>query len=244
MLPTKPLPFGRLSRNIIDLWRKCFLKCFPLALLCVAITASPVLFMVELNTRQPMALLMTLEANIGGLLVFLLLALLTFSILYRRVWALAEQHQANWLEELKVSFRSLPKLVLATLIYSLNLLLGFSLAILPSLIIFVLLIPYFPLVMEGQGLRQAYRGSIAIVWGNWWRTGGLFVLFNAAFWLIALILDNLAEVLWSVTHPSGADIWLMHHLLRIVLNASFYPLLCSLLLLVVNDGRLRKQTQA
>jgi hypothetical protein len=81
------------------------------------------------------------------------------------------------------------------------------------------------ILFENAGYFRAFKVSIQLVWGNWWRT---FVVFFP----VALI--GLAQShIFSFTLP--------HYIVASVLWILFYPYLVSLMLVQFNDLKLRHQ---
>ena len=106
---------------------------------------------------------------------------------------------------------------------------GGLLFVIPSIFLGILLIFYIPLILfENANLMNVFVKSAKLVWGNWWRTFGISLLF----WIIPTVL-LFVFASFDIRHTLfGLLIELLINSLAILLNA-------VALLLLYHDLQLR-----
>jgi len=118
------------------------------------------------------------------LLVLGLLMALVFSVLYfvsypgmiYRIANVANEREDSLKEAMQVGLKKLPSMMLAVLLLSLVLMLGFVLFVIPGIILSLstMYYPYF-IVIDSLGALAALKASHNLVWGHWWRTATIFM---------------------------------------------------------------------
>ncbi len=146
--------------------------------------------------------------------------------------------------------RRLFAVIVATILYSLAVMGGFLVLIIPGLILWVSLIFYtFCIILEGDGMLESLRHSHRLVWGNWWRTFVICSVFFIVYYVIYLaiqvpflIVDQIVFSTEFGTVPGfGAAILSMFG--DIVATVITFPLMAAVFVAVFHDLKLRTEGQ-
>jgi len=88
-----------------------------------------------------------------------------------------------------LGLKKLPSMLLASVLYTLALIVGSLLLVIPGLILSLSLAFFaYLLILENEGAYQSLKSSHKLVWGNWWRTATVFmVVIMIVFVLIGII---------------------------------------------------------
>ena len=120
---------------------------------------------------------------------------------------------------------------------------GFIALVIPGLILSLslLLAPYL-VITDGLGPIAALNQSHKLVWGNWWRTAGIFtVLIFIVF--AAYFLMGLLGTLQLVFGTDGADsnLTFVAYILVPMMSALISPLIYAFTMSILNDLKLRRE---
>jgi hypothetical protein len=236
--PTAPLSIGGVLDDGFRLLQACFTKVFPLALLYSIASVGPNWMM---PTPSPGAM-PEWSAGLGA--AFLLawaLGLVFFTALVASVEAIAKRSQLSMGAALGLGLRRFFPLLACLVLFTLALLVGFVVFVVPGLILMVSLsmAPYL-VIIEGMGPYQALKASHRLVWGNWWRTATILtvVLFITltAYMLVGL-LSGISASMGMGDSGGGSLVYLA---VAALISAVIIPLYYAFGLAVLHDLQLRK----
>jgi len=104
---------------------------------------------------------------------------------------------------LQVGFNKFLPMLVAVILYSLAVTMGFILLLIPGLILSLSLAFYlYFIVIDDMGAYAALKASHQLVWGNWWRTAAVFTvpglvlvaLYFVLFFVVGLLSAGFASI--------------------------------------------------
>lgn len=120
----------------------------------------------------------------SGLIVFFIILLIGFLFFFGlyaamiyRIDNVANQRDDSFGEAMGVAVRKFPVMLLAAFLYSIAVMLGMVLLVIPGLILTLSLFFYaYYIVLEDRSAYQSLKASHKLVWKDWWRTMGVFTV--------------------------------------------------------------------
>lgn len=172
--------------------------------------------------------------HIAGCALCSLFALMMISSLIFRLYCYCNRIPNNFIHSIRHSlFRLIPLLVLSIL-YSMLVLSGTMLLIIPGIILSVSLMFVFILgIIDAQGILQTLLNSHRLVWGNWWHTA-LIISIPLMLGTIITLTSFVIAVRFFSEMPYA--VFLFNAIAQII----FIPLVFSIALVLLNDLRLRR----
>ena len=211
------------------LYKQSFSQTWPYALLAAFFIA---IFPMVLQWENPsvIALLITL---------YFVFWLTLSAALIIRLYSYCYQIPCNFLSSLKQALSKLIPLFLLGALYSIIVLGGTMMLVVPGIIFSIsLMFAYTLLLVEKQNVLQTLITSHRLVWGHWWHTC-LIITFP----LVLDILFSFALFLFITTIGLGSlsvsSIFLFTLVVHAMLQAIFIPLIVSVALTLLHDLRKR-----
>ncbi len=113
----------------------------------------------------------------GVFFLVTLVSLIIYSAIIYRVDNVAHDRDDSFSEGLSVGFKTFPKMVVAVILYSIAMVLGFILLVVPGLILSLSLYLYiYFIVLDDMGGYESLKSSHDLVWGQWWKTATVFTI--------------------------------------------------------------------
>ena len=151
---------------------------------------------------------------------------------------------------MSTALRRIIPVVLATILFSLAMMVGFLLFIIPGLILWVSLIFYsLCIVLEDDGILESLRHSHRLVWGNWWRTSVIGTVVIVVYYVIYLAIQVPFVVVNQIVFDSelgavpGFGQAMLSMVGDIIAMVITLPLMTSVMVAVFHDLKLRKEGQ-
>lgn len=177
-----------------------------------------------------------------GLYGFSLMASFLFiGALSFRIYCVCYHIPSSFLLALKQSLFKFIPLLLLVMLYSLIVLSGTMLMIVPGIILTVSLMFSFLLVLtDNQSVLQTLIASHRLVWGNWWHTCLVISIpilldFIFSFSLLIGIVTFAATKMLSLI-----SILSLVTITNIIIHSFFIPLICCIALVLLHDLRQRQ----
>lgn len=162
-------------------------------------------------------------------------------VLLRRIGAAVRGVKETRGEEMRQALKLWPWALLATVLYLLVVALGLLL-IVPGVILGIsLMFCFYAVVLDGSRPLPALNASHHLVWGHWWRTLGLMILFYLAFALLDILLSSAFGLGLDAGQPVHARDLFKAAVLDMVLVAFLSPFVFCIQFLYYRDLKLRKQ---
>lgn len=181
LLPNEPASIAKILDASFKLFKVSFKKTIGFGLLIGLISAG-VGILAALVAQGFIGSGAAIESGIGILLpVLMFLGLLSYFWLYGalifRIDDVVKQGDASFSEALGVGLQKFPTMLLGALLYSLAIILGLVVLVVPGLILSLSLFFYaYYIVLEDYSAYQSLKASHKLVWKDWWRTAGVFTV--------------------------------------------------------------------
>jgi len=239
--PTEPQTIGKVLDSGVKLYLFSFDKVIGFAIAAAFFSQLPNFFTGNINQTQDPEVVLQFLASYGWLfVVFMVVAIIFYNALYYRMNSAVRTPEEDFATALAVGVRKLLPVIGALLLYMLAVTVGMILLIVPGIILSLSLFFYNALIIiDNEGVISSLTTSHRLVWGNWWRTAAVFlipgVIIMAVFivlgFIFAIVLGFLGETLSTV----GLELTSM------IFNALLTPLFIAIVLVQLNDLKLRKQ---
>lgn len=251
--PTQPQGIGGVLDTAFQLYKASLGVVWPICLL-LSIFASPPSIYLLMNGATgggpggAADMLAAMSDPVYWMIYVVSLALIMWAVgaLYLKQYSIGVDGEMSIGTAMQTSLGRLVPLLIMVLLFTIALMVGLVLLIIPGLILMVSLMMSTNLVMfEGKGPVDALTGSHKLVWGNWWRTAGIFTVGSI---LVMVIYMAVALVIGLITPFIGlgvADL-VMYSLISgllvgVFMNLLVMPFFSALLISVYWDLKLRKE---
>lgn len=253
-LPTEPGSIGHTLDAGFKLYFVAFKQVLVLSILAALSVSVPMHVMVLVMPT------MAAEgsAPAGGFLAVLIAGFTACMIFYMgiylatlcRLGAIAQGRSRTLGDCMGVGLRKIIPVILAALLYSLAMMGGFMLFVIPGLIVWVSL-AFFGLciVLDEDGIIESLRHSHRLVWGNWWRTAIIGTVVLIVYYVIYLAVEVPFAVADRMIFDSefgalpGLGQTILSLLGDVIATVVTFPLITSVMVAVYHDLKLRKEGQ-
>ncbi|GMQ96234.1 MAG: hypothetical protein BMS9Abin14_763 [Gammaproteobacteria bacterium] len=253
-LPTEPGSIGHTLDAGFKLYFVSFKQVLALTILAALSVSVPVVALVLaipiFYTNEPTAGNATIVAFVIGFVSIMILYMWFYLAVLCRIGGVAYAQSLSIGACMSTALRRIVPVVLATILFSLAVLGGFLLFIVPGLILWVSLIFYsLCIVLEGDGILESLRHSHRLVWGDWWRTSVIGTVVFVVYYVIYLAIQVPFVVVNQMLFDSelGAAPGLGQAMFSmtgdIIAMVITLPLMTSVMVAVFHDLKLRKEGQ-
>jgi len=237
---TEPQGIGQILDQGIKLFRVCFKPLLPILILMMVIgVLNSLVSPVQVQVQEASDIPITVAA---GMIVFGLLNIFLYTALVSRCCDVADD-KGDLTDAMEIAFRKFIPVLAMYICYTLALMLGMVLLIIPGMILmFSLMLAIYVMILEDAGPIAALKRSHALVWGNWWRTAT--VLTVAGLMLMGffiLVFAIVGGAMFFTTPDDPQVVLLMTGFLNAVLTPLINPLLVCILLVLFKDLKVRKE---
>ena len=258
LYPQAPLSVGKVLDAGFTMYRATFKQILPLTFVAVLVSQVPQLVPYLMAGAAPgMGGIPGLSAGfVAGLLVWLVVDLAFY---------------AGWIKSLDAVARGgaplgvgaafsagLPKvlwLLIATILFTLALIIGCVLLVVPGLILMVSLIFFsYLVVLEDKSPFASLTASHSLVWGSWWRTLAVITVGGVVYFVVILVVVGTAGAVVGISTLKGptpeqaaagvTGTVLVVVALQVVMVTLLFPMWNSLMLVLLRDLQLRKAAPA
>jgi len=244
--PSEPQSIGGVLDNGIQLFKASLARVFPLAMAGGLLSTLP-----EIVTR--VTGLGSIEAALlGGSMGLVLAAVFITSLLTFAAYlavlamldAMANNHSMAIDEAVLAGLTRLPAMLGASILYSLAVLVGMILLIVPGIIISVYWILYtIAVISDRKGPVQSLGYSYQLIKGYWWRTATILGVLG----IIAIVLYSALIMLVAGGMLGGAldsedsvGLLVFTFVITPLVTAVMTPFFYAILLVTYNDLKLRR----
>ena len=214
-LDSQPASIAKILDNCFKLYSVCFVKILGYAAI-IALWSIILNTLTEQylggNPTDPAAaqlyLTETLPKYMGIIFLASVLLWIVYIALIRRIDNVVHENQADWSDELREGLSKLPASIFGMILYTLAVIVGSILLVIPGLIFSLSLVFYiYFIALESMGGYQSLKESHKLVWGHWWRTMTVFlvpgifamIIYFAFVFLSAFLFDP-SSVLFSIVY--------------------------------------------
>lgn len=253
-LPTEPGSIGHTLDSGFKLYVVAFKQVLTLAILAALSVSVPMHAMILAipmfagGEGAPGAAF--IATFVIGFILCMLLYMWFYLAALCRIGAIAYGQNLSVGACMATGIRVLFPVILATILYSLAMMGGFLLLIIPGLVVWVSLIFYtLCIVLEGDGVMESLRHSHRLVKGNWWRTAIIGSVIFVVYYVIYLavevpfvVVDQMAFDTEFGAAPSFAQA-MLSMVGDIIATVITFPLMASVFVTVFHDLKLRTEGQ-
>ncbi len=253
-LPTEPGSIGHTLDAGFKLYFVSFKQVLALSILAALSVSVPMLAMIlgipmfSANDVAPGNGL--IATFIIGFVVCMILYMSFYLAALCRIGGIAYGQNLSLGACMSTGLRRIIPVILATILYSLAVMGGFLLFIIPGLIVWMSLIFYaLCIVLEGDGILESLRHSHRLVWGNWWRTAVIGTVVFVIYYVIYLAIEIPFAVVDQIVFNSefgavpGFGQAMLSTVGDIIATIITFPLMTSVMVTVFHDLKLRKEGQ-
>jgi hypothetical protein len=238
--PDTPLSIGGVLDDGFRLVKSSYGKVFLLALIAAFAGQIPNYFLAETPAEQlqdiPAAALVWLGISI-------VLSVILTGALIARVEAVTNGDDLTMGAAISVGLGRFLPMLGCLILYVLAVAAGLIALIIPGLILSLslLLAPYL-VITDNLGPIAAIKQSHKLVWGNWWRTAGIFTVLIfivfAAYFLMGLL--GTLQLVFG-TDAADSNLTFFAYILVPMMSAVISPLVYAFTMSILNDLKLRKE---
>jgi hypothetical protein len=238
--PDTPLSIGGVLDDGFRLVKSSYGKVFLLALIAAFTGQIPNYFLGESPAEQlqdiPAAALVWLGISI-------VLSVILTGALIARVEAVTNGDDLTMGAAIAVGLGRFLPMLGCLILYVLAVAVGLIALIIPGLILSLslLLAPYL-VITDNLGAIAAIKQSHKLVWGNWWRTAGIFTVLIfivfAAYFLMGLL--GTLQLVFG-TDAADSNLTFFAYILVPMMSAVISPLVYAFTMSILNDLKLRKE---
>ena len=150
-----------------------------------------------------------------------------------RIDNVANQRDDDFTEALLIGFKKFPAVLVAVILYTIAVMLGFILLVVPGIILSLSLAFYiYFIALDSLGGYEALKASHKLVWGNWWRTMSIFMAPSIVLMVIYFPMKMLAAFV-------GASNNTLISVITNLLTAFIMPYFVALAYVQFHDLKLR-----
>lgn len=252
-LATQPQSVGKVLDESIRLFFASFKHVFILSLVATAVVMLPNFMMNDALTAAGEDLTQ-MQAVFAEFFVWLGAGMLVFVVFYNAIFfnidRISHGGESATGQSLAVGLRKLVTVIVAMILYFLAVVIGSLLLIIPGIILMLSLFFYTPLaVCDDLGPVETLKKSHNLVWGNWWRTTAVFLVPFFIMMILGFLFALVIGFVVAMTGPaegaesieSQAGLNQIGNLIMALFYVIIYPYFASLMLVQLNDLKLRKK---
>jgi len=251
-LPTEPGSIGNTLDAGFKLYAISFKRVLGMAILSIVSVAVPVIAIVFAiatftGTGQEPDVGIFVVAGVG-VLIALIFYLWFYLAGICRIGGIAYGQNFGFGACMSMSGRRLLAVIAGWFLYSLAMMGGFVLFIVPGIFLSVSLSMFtLCILLEGDGVIESLRHSFRLVWGNWWRAAIVGTVVLIIYYVISLAIEIPFMVLNAMLFDTefGQQAGLAESLLSMMgsfLSAIVtFPLMIAAVIALFHDLKLRKE---
>lgn len=246
-LPNKPQSYIELFKTSFRMSKHTFIKNLPLFILVFVGSYG----FLETENWIVAYKKMDLNSVIASLLllVFFIICYAAIGGVIYRMNGLIKQQDPGFVQSFKIGFKKIIPLIVVSVLYTLSIVLGLILFIIPGIMVSIYFVFSIYLIYQNFGMIASFKESYGLVKDHWWRTAINIFLASLFVFLVVILVNILMLASLDVkdmlikpiyTLPSyffdGFIRGLAYLLLMMVYNFSI-----AFMLNCIHDLRIRKQ---
>lgn len=255
-LASQPQSIGKILDDGFKFYLRNLLKILPLSFLAVITPVVVLVLFIGFDTYLGLSSgqldpattdFGALMASFGiGMVIAMILALVFYTAMFYKLAEEAKDQTIGIGASLGLGAKAALPVLIASILYSIAVTLGFILLIIPGIILMVSLVLYMPaFTMDKAGVIGSLKKSHNLVWGNWWRTLAILSVPTIILMVILGGIGILSAVVigFSVAQGEGdfTQYQLMLEVAQYIANMLLAPLFPALMIILYNDLKLRKE---
>lgn len=241
LLPDAPLSISQIFMTGTRLWKPVFKNVFPLVFIAFIIFILPYFILPELNSLD-IAVRGNKWFSMGIISLFYwVISVIFYTAVYHHVFRFLQGDTEKFAASIWIGIKKLLLMTFAILLAAVLTGLGYVALAIPGIYLTVVFAIYLPLIItENLNPFNALKDSIELIWTHWWRTAIIIGIPSFLFMLVNVMIEVYAARWLTVPHPLGGEILLFNHLSKFILAIFYFPFFVTLVLIQINDLKLRK----
>ena len=254
--PNQPQPIGGVLDTVFQLYKVSLPRVIPVSLLAALTDVPALLYGIRMSARMQNAtdveqmtaqamMTFTDPAYYGIIFVSNLVKLWFFAAMVMQISAIGKDEELPVKVALARGVRPVPSMFVGSILYSIAVVIGMILLVIPGLILLVSLVLSLTVLipLEGKGPLSALKASHHLVWGCWWRTTAILTVGG----IILIVIFTALGLLAGLAAPllGGGNSLLVQtatsSLVTLIITLLLSPLYASMLIAIYWDLKLRKQ---
>lgn len=231
--PENPMSIRQCWESAEKLWKFLIPTIQVTAIISVIWWVLPYFILLRLNTSQIHIINRIIVENILFVPIYFLGILYLIAMIYNQAKFAIRGEKPTLSHLLLLSAKGLLKLIPALLIALILAAGGYILLIVPGIYVTLALIIYYPaIIIDDMDPVTAMRHVLELIKNHWWFTFGVIGIPVLAFWGIVIVIEHytIGVGMNAINNTVSLKIWFLHHIVRIIFSAFFYPLLVSLII--------------
>jgi len=243
-LPTAPQSIGRVLDAGTRLYLASFRRVVALAIISQFVIFVPQMFLSGASREAAMTdslwimgvVLVAVLASIGPNLAVLL-----------RCWRIAHGEDMAAADALRKGFRKTPRVLLAAFLYTLVVMVGMVLLIIPGIYLAGAMVLFVvPMLFEDCGARASLSRSRELMRGHWWRGATVLAVPLVLVTVVLIVVQVLPLFIFGADFTSGDFkpsplVEFLSGAIGTLLYGLLLPWNSSVMLVLYNDLRLRRE---
>jgi hypothetical protein len=242
-LSTSPQSIIGVLRNSFKLFKHTWLKLLPMAIMVVGLTVILGMllpkqvnvtsaYMHHISNRR-LPIILGIEAVIFWL----------FLVMFYRCYRIMIAVDVGYNEAIKVALRKFLPCLVALFLYAIIVFFGTLCFLIPGIFL-VLLLMYsaMSILIDDQGIFASFKYSAKLVWGNWWRTLAIFLIYFIVILIVILvIIFGMDLFIVRLLHVKMLNAIVLMNILGFVLILFFWISWINIFICQYYDLKLRRQ---
>ena len=205
----QPNTIAKVLDSSFKLYLVSFKKLIGLGLMIAAAAlAFNLVFQMTMSGLQsksdPDAFLNVLPLFLGIFIVYGIATIILYAAMISRIDNLVHEKDDSIAGAIALGLKKLPSMLLASVLYTLALIVGSLLLVIPGLILSLSLAFFaYLLILENEGAYQSLKSSHKLVWGNWWRTATVFMVPGIVIMIVFVLIGIIAGATGSLDQEFG-----------------------------------------
>jgi hypothetical protein len=238
-----PRSIGGVLDDAIRLYRESFVASLPLLVMIALIFLIPSVLMSEMTSSIGTSTAPAASPVFWATYVVLLLVYLIFyAALISLIDSVVNERRRPLGEALGIGVARLPKILGASILFGLAVMIGCLLLLIPGIYIWgIFQLVFIPLVIEGAGVSASFGISNRLVTGHWWRTVTLTTVAIIIMVVFSMLGGLLVALLVAIARPGTMVALLINQIVSTIVNVFVVSWLPCVLLSIYYDLKLRRE---
>ncbi|MEX1994457.1 MAG: hypothetical protein WD929_07325 [Steroidobacteraceae bacterium] len=243
-LATAPRGIGQVLDSVFQLTRLIFVPMLPLSLIGGLISAIPLGYLLMSGMIGDPAAKAQSLISVGywiSILVMLPLSMILYAACILQGESIAQDHRYGVGKCIGFVVPRVITLIAAFILYSIAIVLGLVLLVVPGLILMLSLYMFLPaIVLDGKGIIESLQYSHSLVWGNWWRTAAVATIAIIIIYVLVILVGLVFGLVLIVTGFDPVIAFLIEAAVTVLAGLLITPLFIALYLEMYRDLKMRK----
>ena len=174
--------------------------------------------------------------------ITIIISIVFYNAMYYRTHYMVQDPDKDFANALATGIKKGLPVFLASILFGLAVMLGLLALIVPGVILSLSLLLYQALIIiDDEGIFSSLKASHRLVQGNWWRTATVFFIPALIVMVVYMILVFVFGLTYTLIEGQETALNFGADMLSILISAVLSPLFIAIVLVQLNDLKLRSQ---